>query len=236
MKKMMAVLMTLVLMIGAVALAESADYLGTWYLNGMNMAGAEIAPAALGMEMTMEVRDDGTATLAVPGEEGAEQAATWKLDGDAFIVTVEGEDMTLALQEDGSLVGEQGGLGMTFGREKIEAELYQPAPVVAAASEADFAGKWQPKYMEMNGQYMEAAIFPLDLTVVFDGANMTLNGMFVFEDATFTATFENGAMVRQGGDDEMYSRITAQLLEDGMMQLTLATGDEPLILILEKAA
>ena len=39
----------------------------------------------------------------------------------------------------------------------------------------------------------------------------------------------------QGGDDEMYAGITAQLLEDGAMQLSFDTGDDPLVMIMEKA-
>jgi len=33
----------------------------------------------------------------------------------------------------------------------------------------------------------------------------------------------------------MYAGITAQLLQDGAMKLTFDTGDEPLVLIMEKA-
>ena len=166
--------------------------------------------------------------------EEAEQAATWTLDGETLTVTVDGEDMTLTLQ-DGALKGEQGGMGMCFGREKVEAEVYEPAAIVEDAVEADYAGTWKSKYMEMKGNYSQASMFSMDLTAVIDGATMTLDGMYVFENATMESAFSGGALTHEGGDDEMYAGITAQLLEDGTMKLTFDTGDEPLILIMEKA-
>ena len=234
MKKLIAVILTLALSTLAVAMAETTDYLGTWYLNEMTMGDASFAPAAMGMDLTMEIKEDGTAVLTAPSEEEAEQAATWTLDGETLTVTVDGEDMTLTLQ-DGALKGEQGGMGMCFGREKVEAEVYEPAAVVEDAVEADYAGTWKSKYMEMKGNYIQASMFSMDLTAVIDGATMTLDGMYVFENATMESAFSGGALTHEGGDDEMYAGITAQLLEDGTMKLTFDTGDEPLILIMEKA-
>ncbi len=235
MKKLIAVILTLALSTLAVAMAETTDYLGTWYLNEMTMGDASFAPAAMGMDLTMEIKEDGTAVLTAPSEEEAEQAATWTLDGETLTVTVDGEDMTLALQEDGALKGEQGGMGMCFGREKVEAEVYEPAAVAEGATEADFAGAWKSTYVEMNGTYMQASLASMDLTAEFDGSTMTLDGMYVFDNVTLDFAFSNGALTHEGGEDEMYAGITAQLLQDGAMKLTFDTGDEPLVLIMEKA-
>ena len=232
MKKLIAVILTLALSTLAVAMAETADYLGTWYLNEMTMGDASFAPAAMGMDLTMEIKEDGTAVLTAPSEEEAEQAATWTLDGETLTVTVDGEDMTLTLQ-DGAL--KEGGMGMCFGREKVEAEVYEPAAVVEDAVEADYAGTWKSKYMEMEGNYIQASMFSMDLTAVIDGATMTLDGMYVFDNVTLDLAFSNGALTHEGGEDEMYAGITAQLLQDGTMKLTFDTGDEPLVLIMEKA-
>ena len=99
MRKLIAVILTLALSTLAVAMAETTDYLGTWYLNEMTMGDASIAPTALGMDLTMEIKEDGTAVLTAPSEEEAEQAATWTLEGETLTVTVDGEDMTLTLQD-----------------------------------------------------------------------------------------------------------------------------------------
>lgn len=234
MRKLITVILALALSTLAIAMAEATDYLGTWYLNEMTMGDASFAPAAMGMDLTMEIKEDGTAVLTAPSEEDAEQAATWTLDGETLTVTVDGEDMTLTLQ-DGALKGEQGGMGMCFGREKVEAEAYEPAAIVEDATEADYAGTWKSKYMEMEGNYIQASMFSMDLTAVIDGATMTLDGMYVFENTTLESPFSNGALTHEGGEDEMYSGITAQLLQDGAMKLTFDTGDEPLVLIMEKA-
>jgi len=234
MKKLTAIILTLALLIFPVALAESADFLGTWYLNEMTMGDNVLSPSALGMDMTLELNEDGTAVLASPTEEAARQEATWKLEGDVVTVTVDGEDMTLSLQ-DGALKGEQGGMGMNFGREKVETETYQPAEARADATEADYAGNWQAAYMDMDGTYLPASMLGMDLTAVIEGTGMTLNGMYGFENNAYEAAFSDGALVHQGGDDEMYTSITAQLLEDGALRMTFMSGDTPLVLFLEKA-
>ena len=240
MKKLIAVVLTLAFSMFAIAMAETADYLGTWYLNEMTMGEASFAPGAMGMDLSMEIKEDGTAVLTALGmEEGAEdgaeeQAATWTLDGETLTVTVDGEDMILTLQ-DGALKGEQGGMGMSFGREKVEAEAYEPTAVNANATEADYAGTWKATYIEMEGNYIQASIFGMDLTAVINGTTLTLDGMYVFENATLESTFSNGALNYEGGEGEMYAAITAELLEDGAMKLTFDTGDEPLILFMEKA-
>ena len=99
MKKPIAVILTLALSTLAIAMAETTDYLGAWYLNEVTMGDASFAPAAMGMDLTMEIKEDGTAVLTALSEEEAEQAATWTLDGETLTVTVDGEDMTLTLQD-----------------------------------------------------------------------------------------------------------------------------------------
>ena len=237
MKKLFALMMILALLLCPLALAESADYLGTWYLNGINFGEATLSPATMGMDMIMEINEDGTARLTSSVDEEAEKVGNWALEGDTLTVTFdEGEDMPLSLQEDGSLRGEQGGLGMIFGRELVEVEAYAPAEPVAAESEADFAGKWSAAWMKMEDNYMEASVFGMDLTADIEGTTMTLNGMYIFENQAFEASFADGALSYKGGDEDMYAAITAQLLEDGAMRVTFETeGADDLVMILERA-
>ena len=243
MKKLTAMILTLALLICAVALAESADYLGTWYLNEINFGGSILAPSVLGMDMTLEINEDGTAVLtSVEGEEDASQNATWTLEGDVVTVTVlaegdeeEGETMTMTIQ-DGVLVAEEGGMGLNFGREKVEAEVYQPGAPVADAADADYAGQWQATYMDMNGNYIQASLFGMDLTVTVDESSMTLTGMYVFDNDALDITYVDGALTHEGKEDEMYGSIIGQLLDDGTMQLSFLVEDgDPLVLIMEKA-
>ena len=243
MKKLTAMILTLALLICAVALAESADFLGTWYLNEINFGGSILAPSVLGMDMTLEINEDGTAVLtSVEGEEDALQNATWTLEGDVVTVTVlaegdeeEGETMTMTIQ-DGVLVAEEGGMGLNFGREKVEAEVYQPGAPVADAADADYAGQWQATYMDMNGNYIQAAMFAMELTVTVDESSMTLTGMYVFDNDALDITYVDGALTHEGKEDEMYGSIIGQLLDDGTMQLSFLVEDgDPLVLIMEKA-
>ena len=245
MKKLTAMILTLALLICATALAESADFLGTWYLNELDFGGSILAPSVMGMDMIMEINEDGTALLSLEGEEGESQAATWTLEGDVLTMTVvtegdeevaEGEDtMTMTIQ-DGVLVAEEGGMGLNFGREKVEAEVYQPGAPVADAADADYAGQWQATYMDMNGNYIQAALFAMELTVTVDESSMTLTGMYVFDNDALDITYVDGALTHEGKEDEMYGSIIGQLLDDGTMQLSFLVEDgDPLVLIMEKA-
>ena len=235
MKRLLATLLMAALLMTCVAIAESADYTGIWYLNEIQIGEASMAPGTLGMDMTMELSEDGKGMLTASVEDG-EQECTWELDGETLNVTVDGDVMTLSLQEDGSLAGEQGGMGMVFGREKIEAEAYTPGEPVATATEADYAGSWKAAWMQAEGNYIDVSLFGMDLTADIEGTTMTLNGMYVLENVTVETNLTDGALVGKDGIVDMYSGITAQLLDDDTIIISFAFEDsDPVTLILVRA-
>ena len=227
MKKLFAIVIALAMLLSAAALAEAADYTGVWYLNAMEAEGESYSPATFGIEMSIELKDDGTVvgTSSMGGGEAEPQAGVWEIDGDHVNVTI--DESTLAMKlEDGALIGESDGQKMVFGREKVEVEVYVPAAPKADATVEDYAGKWVSAKIGTEGIYMDAAAFGLEFNANIEGTTITLDGI-LFSSEAVEATFADGALTYAAEDPEnaMLSGFTAQLLEDGAMSLTVTFSD-----------
>lgn len=239
MKKIFAVALALVMLLSVAAFAEAANYTGIWYLNEIDFGGTKLAPAAMGMEMTFDLKDDGSVAAASPDEEGQiqETAGTWTLDGETLTVTINDEPLTLTLV-DGNLLADSGdGMALTFGREKVEAEIYVPAEPKTDATEADYAGSWVATQVDLDGSYINPALFGMDTTAVIEGTTITLNGAFMFENEAFEAELKDGKLVYAAANPEeaMVAALSAQALQDGSLNLTIGEGENALNLFLEKA-
>lgn len=122
------------------------DVTGTWYLNQLVMNGEPVSPVDAGMELRMELFEDGTAAMV---SNGGEAAGEWTLDGDALTVTANGSPADFLVTEEGLTV-EQNGVGMLLTRQP-PAPGYVPAAPVDAQSAADFDGSWEGVYLNVFG-------------------------------------------------------------------------------------
>lgn len=251
MKKLLAILLAMAMLLCAVALAETAEtveaveeaaepdpaeaFVGVWYLNEMQMEGMSISPASFGVDMTIELNADGTAVgNSVQGEETETKDGTWTLEGDTVTVTIDDEPMVFTVQE-GNLVADSDGMVMIFGTEKVEAEIFEPAAARTDAAEEEFAGAWTAFKINMDGSYMDAALLGEEITATIEGTTVTLNG-FLFDGDAFETQYADGALAFSVEDPEtaLIAGIKAQLLEDGTMALTI-TASEDLVLIMNRA-
>lgn len=228
MKKLFAVAIALAMLLSSMALAEAADFVGIWYLNELEMEGTLISPATMGIEMTFELKDDGTVTAtSSQGGEDEVQEGTWAVEGEDVVVTLEDQPSTFVL-EDGNLVNDSDGLKMILGREKAEGEAYVAAEPKADAAEADYAGSWKVYKLFSEGVYLDAALLGFDdLTAAIEGTTLTLNGLF-FENEVIETSLADGALtfVADDPDAALIGGVTAQLLQDDALSLTLTIGDD----------
>ena len=125
MKRFFSLLVTICMVFSMIpALAESLtaeDVLGIWYAVSMISEGEELAFASLGMNIEMELKDDGTAvmTTSFMGE-ADEENGTWELmDGAVVIAT--GDSFLTATLQDGLLVAEEENEQMILSRTAPEA-------------------------------------------------------------------------------------------------------------------
>lgn len=224
MKKTFAALLILSMLLTAVAVAEAADVTGTWYLVELNLDGTVFNPADMGMDVTIELREDGTATMSYT--EGSSEG-TWTLEnGELSVVDDSGIPQAFTLQ-DGKLVTQMDEDGfMIFGREPAEGDSFTPAAPVQAAEE-DFAGTWTAEKIGMDGTYYPASMLDENgITATIEGTTITLNG-YMFSDTAVVLVYGDGQMSIASTEDEsgMAMGMTAQLLEDGMLALVLDAGD-----------
>ena len=86
MKKGLSILVALAMLLtlAVPALAEAASVAGVWTMTAMISSGVEIDPVSMGMEMSMDLAEDGTGTLTAFGV-GSE--VTWTFDGATLDVT-----------------------------------------------------------------------------------------------------------------------------------------------------
>ncbi len=236
MKKLFAVVIALAMLMSAAAFAEAADFSGMWYLNNMEMEGMTLSAAEFGMEMTFDLKADGTVDAhQARGGESDDKQGTWTAEGDNVTITVEDEPMVFTLTE-GNLVADADGIKMILGREKIEGEAFVPGEPKTDAVEADYAGAWKAYKISSEGMYIDAAAMGFDdLTAAVEGTTVTLNG-FLFENEVFETALTDGALTYAAEDPEsvMISGIKAQLLQDDNMSLTLTASDD-LVFIMTRA-
>ncbi|MCL2867416.1 MAG: copper resistance protein NlpE [Clostridia bacterium] len=226
-------LLALLVMLAPHALAApaSADVIGTWYLNEMNMGGAPLNPSDFGMEMTLILNEDNTAVMQMTDEE--DEVGTWEIaDGQIVLAQDEGETIVFSFI-DGNLVVEKEGMAMILGREKAEKEAFEIAPVRTDAALADFAGQWNLHIMEANGQMVPAAAaaaFGFDISLAIDGNDVVMV-MFGMEQA-MEGDVSEGVLVATIEDEGETVFISFYLHEDDILSCNL---DEDTLLYFIKA-
>lgn len=199
MKKIVAVLLALMLCLGA-ALAETADLVGTWYFNAIATKGASVNPGSMGLSMSLTFNEDNSASVDVSG---AVVEGTWTVKDGKIILEADGESRVLSMQ-DGNLVMEvEGGQGI-FGREKAEVEVYDFGEAKTDAAMEDYNGFWDATAVELLGIQMPVADMGLTMQM------MVQDGTVVISDGNSTGgsetSFEDGVLVIDGIRVQLHER------------------------------
>lgn len=206
MKKLLAILLALALCMGF-ALAEDVDVTGTWYLNEMASGDMVVNPAAMGMEMTMTLNADGTATVT---QNGDPTDGTWAMEEGNVVVTMEGDPMPFS-PEEGKLVVRESGMTMTFEKEKAAVDTFVLGEAKTDAVMADYIGTWNATLAEMMGMQL-----PME--------TLGMSMQFCVEDGK--------VIVMEGEGDEVSSLESEAVVENGA--LIVKDGEQPLSLQLHE--
>lgn len=167
MKKLTALLLALVLamLMCTGALAEETNYAATWALTGMTVDGVAVDPAQLGMDMTIELAEDGICTITLTG---TSQECTWAaVEGGIIITEASGAERTLAASaEELTLVME--GAELHFTPAAPEPEYLT---ILSGLSVADFNGSWVMSHVQTPYETYSAAQLGVSMyTLLADGA------------------------------------------------------------------
>lgn len=227
MKKIISLLLALALGCMLIpAVAEDASVTGEWYAS------------YAGLSIPMTVNEDGSFQLAFPGQDPTD--GTWTLEGDQITITVNDAPLTGTFNGE-SIALAEGEMALTFTREP--AASITVAEAMAAESAEAFYGDWTGTYMGSDGVIMD----PAAAGTILPGLTIG-EGVFTFaasgEDdimapllnlMAFSATFEDGALKLAPGLEGAEASGTVQLLEDGMLMLTL-DGEQAMTLYFTPAA
>ncbi|MBQ8506788.1 MAG: hypothetical protein IJ466_05105 [Clostridia bacterium] len=231
MKKLISAVLALMLVLSALcgAMAEVVDVTGEWFLTAIKMGEAAMDPAGLGMEITMTLNADGSASLNALG---VETAGSWAQEGEKYILTDEEGPMEFTLVN-GALesAADESGFVMVFEKEKAEAA--PAAAVRTGVSVEDFNGSWDATETEMLGMRV-----PVEMAGVFMNLNIE-NGH-----VTLTTVQGEESRVQEGEgtllDDALVvgdpngSSMPLQLLDDGTMVLVQAADGLEIRMYFEK--
>ena len=127
-------------------LNENDGLTGTWYLSQLIMDGAPVNPVDAGMELSVELNADGSASMISNGQAAS---GVWTLEGEVLTITANDSPAAFSVTEQGLAI-EQSGVGMLLTREP-PAPGYVPAAPVSAESLADFNGSWEGVYVNVFG-------------------------------------------------------------------------------------
>lgn len=206
------------------------DVTGEWYLISVEANGREVPASAMGLEMTLSMREDGTLSL-LEIEDGEEddadtEAGTWELDGfegtaliddDRYELSVFGESLSLLEIDDDDTYY------LNFGREK-PAEV-TISPVKEDPALEDFDGTWEAKSIELFGISTPCEEIGLSCTLTISGGEITCDMITVNEETgeeetlncTLKGDLEDEVLSVLGGEEEDYIDFSLQLHEDGTM-------------------
>ena len=220
MKKGLSVLVALAMLLtlAVPALAEAASVAGVWTMTAMISSGVEIDPVSMGMEMSMDLAEDGTGTLTAFGV-GSE--VTWTFDGATLDVTDPDGTVSFELQEDGTLRADISGMETIWSSGAADSPEAAPVETPAVATNVEdgaAVGVWQLVSASAANIAVDLQAMGLEILIEFaeDGTcTMTTNG--VSETGAWTQDGANISMT----DDASGTELVFQMLEDGTLLVDL---------------
>ena len=210
MKKFAALLLALCLCF-SLALAESADLTGTWYLTEVISGEMSFNPSSIGLDMTITLNADGTAACDVVGQS---TAGAWSADGSTVTVTIEDDPMVFTLVDGTLVAAADETTTMVFGREPVEAVTIELGEARTDVALEDFNGVWTATVMDMLGMQFSVADMGLSMVItITDGV----------------------ATIVEGEGEEATSVTCAGVLENGVLTITPEDETEGLPLTLHES-
>ena len=190
-----------------------------------------------GMTMALNLAEDGTAEMTMPGSENA-AAGSWVLDGEKITITIE-DSPAEGTYADGTITLGDEDMTMVFTREMPKA--IEIAAVNTAAAAEDFEGTWEIVYVGYDGTVVDASAAGEQLPgLVVENGAMKFTGdsslAKVFGTNALPMTFADGALSMSVALGETSYGLKLEMLEDGMLSLTASMGDMSVNMYFVKAA
>ena len=171
-----------------------------------------------GAILLLHIAEDGAYTLSFPGADLEESRGTWTVESNQLFLDGREDEPLLVLDE--SLLWESA--RMSFTREMPQ--TYVPAEEFYDLQPGDLDGLWKCRFLGVGGLTVTAESMSDDTVLYIEGENVALAGSF-FGNVPLVFAFENGAMVASLGEGDAAVALTLRLQQDGVLRLTLETGE-----------
>ena len=171
-----------------------------------------------GLTLCLTLQEEDAYTIAFPALSREPVTGKWILS-DGFIYMDDEETPSISMMGDVLLWT---AAHIFLRREEPDGE-YIPADVYADAVLEDFSDYWESVFIDLDGALVSASDLQDDTFIYIEGTNVALGGS-IFGNVIEEFTFADAAMTCQEGDGSMIAQITMQLLEDGILAVTLTTS------------
>jgi hypothetical protein len=246
MKKLIILILSLLLAcVMTCALAEEAALTGTWYLVEAHAGETVMNPAAMSMNLTITLNEDGTVqTTTGQGDTTMEKTGVWVLTDDGISVTVEDETEEFAYA-DGYLTADLGGVMGYFSQEEPVAEEVTLPAAIAAESEEQFLGTWNADSVLLGDTLLPAAAMGETGYYVIEPGKATEYSMEEGQEepnvSEYTTELQEGALVLSKpnplypafGDE--FDTVVCRLYDNGQISLEQSLGESLIVFYLTKA-
>ena len=176
-----------------------------------------------GLLITLSLTEDGAYTFTFPGREA--QTGAWALTDGMLTLDGNAED---ALMPAGAVL-RWNSADLLFTREKPE--VYVPAGIRADLKAGDLDGYWKSCYVAVGEGTMLASALGENTDVYIEGTAAALGGP-LFGDVIVETELKDGALCYEAGGVS----VKLALQQDGLLRLTMSSGDAPVTLYLLPAA
>lgn len=214
MKKLLAIVLSVMLVLGCAAMAESApDITGTWY------------GSMVGMVLQLDLNADNTYAMTMMGEAIGE--GSWELEGEAMYLDRGSEAETVFAVTADSLSASDEGMGMevTFTREPIE-QFVAPEKVAVDDITA-FNGTWSGTMVSIPemGMSLDMSAAKEELGEMLGMQDTSLvitdGSAVVFGGDTIAFEFTDGHLYLGAGDEEVDLSMSIDMNEDGTIVMEM---------------
>lgn len=169
MKKLLATMLLLLLLfaVGCAAAVEPSDVTGMWYLNLVERNGMTFGPDDVGVNVAIDLHEDGTAALIASGEE---QAGTWTMEDSIIRVTDPSGSVMALMAGEEELIFIKQDTKMGFGRVSARHER----PVSMWADEvSQFVGEWVSSFVYTDTTFTYTDELGLEMKLSIDENGIT---------------------------------------------------------------
>ena len=178
-----------------------------------------------GLIICLSLDAEGKYTIIRPSIDKKTAEGTWTLENELIYLDGAGK-------ADFNVQGDQLDwieTGLVFTRDMPQ--VYAPGSAVSAKS-GDLDGYWKSVYVKTGEAYVSADMLDDNTDIYIEGANVAMGGAMLL-DTLAVFEFEDGALCLKLGENKDASAVKIELLDDGMMRLTVGSDDSAVI-ILEK--